>query len=106
MALLAENWQVYSGVVSLAKLPEPYRVERIILSEIYDSETNDHDIALLKLAAPVDFNGQSDLPYGQISTTTQTPPLLKYSPAHFRSYDIYIDSLTSYGIKIGGGGSL
>ncbi|XP_056905456.1 transmembrane protease serine 13a isoform X1 [Takifugu flavidus] len=55
-SLFAENWKVYSGVVSLDKLPEPYSVERILLSESYNSQTNDHDVALLKLASPVVFD--------------------------------------------------
>lgn len=52
------NWQVYSGVVSLSSLPEPYLVERIVLHENYDTQTNDRDVALLKLRNPVDFDGQ------------------------------------------------
>lgn len=67
--MLAENWVVYCGVVSLDNLPKPYRVKRILLNELYDSQTNDHDVALLKLAAPVVFNGQT----GQISITMQVP---------------------------------
>ncbi|XP_072314391.1 transmembrane protease serine 13a [Eucyclogobius newberryi] len=55
-SLVASKWKVYGGVVSLTELPQPYHVTRIILSENYDSSTNDHDIALLKLASPVDFN--------------------------------------------------
>lgn len=61
LSLLAENWKVYGGVVSLNRLPEPYLVERIILSENYNSVTNDQDIALLKLTKPVVFDGQSQL---------------------------------------------
>lgn len=68
-SLFAENWKVYSGVVSLDKLPEPYSVERILLSESYNSQTNDHDVALLKLATPVVFDSQSELRYCQISLT-------------------------------------
>lgn len=52
------NWEVYSGVVSLSSLPEPYLVERIVLDENYNIQTNDRDVALLKLRNPVDFNGQ------------------------------------------------
>lgn len=63
LAILAENWEVYSGVESLDNLPKPYRVKKILLSELYDSNTNDYDVALLKLAAPVVFNGQSGLSY-------------------------------------------
>ncbi|XP_037630802.1 transmembrane protease serine 13a isoform X1 [Sebastes umbrosus] len=57
-ALLAENWKVYGGVVSLDRLNEPNLVKRILLSEIYNNKTNDHDVALLKLASPVSFNAQ------------------------------------------------
>ncbi|CAF97472.1 unnamed protein product, partial [Tetraodon nigroviridis] len=56
LAILAENWEVYSGVESLDKLPKPYKVKRILLSELYNSDTNDYDVALLKLAAPVVFD--------------------------------------------------
>lgn len=63
---LTENWKVYSGVVSLDNLPEPYSVERILLSESHNSQTNDHDVALLKLASPIDFDSQSELCYLQI----------------------------------------
>ena len=45
--------------MSLDRLPKPYLVKRIILSENYDEKTNDQDIALLKLSSPVAFNGQS-----------------------------------------------
>lgn len=68
-SLFAENWKVYSGVVSLDILPEPYSVERILLSESYNSQTNDHDVTLLKLASPVVFDSQSELRYCQISLT-------------------------------------
>ncbi|CAN9511391.1 unnamed protein product [Ophioblennius macclurei] len=50
------NWKIYGGAVSLDNLPQPYRVEKIILSKFYDSTTNDQDIALIKLASPVAFN--------------------------------------------------
>lgn len=66
LALLAENWKVYGGVVSLKRLPEPYLVEKIILSENYNSVTNDQDIALLKLTKPVVFDGQSQLHFMKI----------------------------------------
>lgn len=55
-SLLASNWKVYGGVVSLDILPRPYQVRKIILNENYDSRTNDQDVALLKLSTPVDFN--------------------------------------------------
>lgn len=67
-AILAENWEVYSGVVSLNSLPSPNRVRRILLSENYNNKSNDHDVALLKLEAPVVFDGQSELSRSQIST--------------------------------------
>lgn len=55
--LIPGNWRVYSGVVSLSSLPEPYLVEKIILDENYNNQTNDRDVALLKLRNPVVFNG-------------------------------------------------
>lgn len=66
--ILAENWEVYSGVVSLNSLTRPNRVRRILLSEKYNNKSNDHDVALLKLEAPVVFDGQSELSSSQIST--------------------------------------
>ncbi|XP_069004206.1 transmembrane protease serine 13a [Embiotoca jacksoni] len=51
-----KNWSVYGGLVSLDGLPEPYRVEKILLNENYDRKTNDQDVALLKLTSPVVFN--------------------------------------------------
>lgn len=47
-------------MVSLDNLPAPYSVERILVSERYDEDTKDHDVALLKLAAPVEFDGRSE----------------------------------------------
>nr|XP_046245101.1 transmembrane protease serine 13a isoform X2 [Scatophagus argus] len=55
-SLSARNWKVYSGVVSLNRLPQPYLVEKIILNENYNTQTNDQDIAMLKLTSPVVFN--------------------------------------------------
>ncbi|KAL2095600.1 hypothetical protein ACEWY4_007748 [Coilia grayii] len=52
----ARNWRVYGGVVSQRNLPAPVTVRQIILHEAYSQLTNDHDIALLKLSAPVAFN--------------------------------------------------
>lgn len=59
MALTAENWKVYGGFLYLDKLPIPYLVKKILLNENYNNKTNDQDIALLKLASPVYFNGKS-----------------------------------------------
>ncbi|KAI4903333.1 hypothetical protein NFI96_018530, partial [Prochilodus magdalenae] len=50
------NWQVYLGVVLQYQLPQPYSVEQITLHELYNSETNDYDIALLKLSRPVNLS--------------------------------------------------
>ncbi|XP_029923203.1 transmembrane protease serine 13a [Myripristis murdjan] len=55
-ALNVRNWRVYGGMVSQDSLPAPYLVERILLNENYNNKTNDQDIALLKLTAPVEFN--------------------------------------------------
>uniref|UniRef100_A0A8C7FE26 Transmembrane serine protease 13 n=1 Tax=Oncorhynchus kisutch TaxID=8019 RepID=A0A8C7FE26_ONCKI len=51
----ASRWRVYGGVVSQDQLPSPYLVEKIIVNENYNNVTNDQDIAILKLASPVDF---------------------------------------------------
>lgn len=59
LSLSAKYWTVYSGVVSLDRLPQPYLVEKIILNEDYNNKTNDLDVALLKLKSPVVFSGQS-----------------------------------------------
>lgn len=56
LSLVASNWKVYAGVVSLNNLPAPLKVKRIILNENYDSRTNDQDIALLTLETPMEFN--------------------------------------------------
>lgn len=55
----ASKWRVYGGVVSQDKLPSPYLVEKIIVNENYNNVTNDQDIAILKLASPVDFTSES-----------------------------------------------
>ncbi|XP_061683489.1 transmembrane protease serine 13a isoform X4 [Syngnathoides biaculeatus] len=54
--LLPQFWRVYAGTLSLSNLPEPFIVEKIILNPNYNNRTNDQDIALLKLAAEVNFN--------------------------------------------------
>ncbi|XP_024911053.1 transmembrane protease serine 13a isoform X2 [Cynoglossus semilaevis] len=54
--LAPQLWKVYGGLVSLSLLPTPFRVKKILISERYNNKTNDHDIALLKLASPVTFN--------------------------------------------------
>lgn len=54
-SLIASNWKVYLGVVSLTTLPLPHKVKRIILNENYNTETNDLDIALLRLETPIVF---------------------------------------------------
>lgn len=51
-----KDWKVYGGVVSLDRLPQPNVVEKILLNENYNSNTNDQDVALLKLASPAVFN--------------------------------------------------
>ncbi|XP_077403620.1 transmembrane protease serine 2 isoform X3 [Vanacampus margaritifer] len=51
-------WTVYSGDTSLIKMSSDYgsKVRKIISHEKYDSETNDYDIALLKLRTPLTFS--------------------------------------------------
>ena len=61
LAVSPDSWKVYGGVVSQESLPAPYLVEKIILNENYDTQTNDQDVALLKLTRPVEFNGESQL---------------------------------------------
>ncbi|KAK0137421.1 Transmembrane protease serine 13 [Merluccius polli] len=61
-SLVLNNWHVYAGVLSQDDLPPPYEVEKILLNENYNNKTNDQDIALLKLTAPVDFGGDSVAP--------------------------------------------
>lgn len=70
LALSAEYWKVYGGVVSLDRLPQPYLVKQIVLNENYNSKTNDQDVALLKLTSPVRFDGQC-----QNSVLTLAPSL-------------------------------
>lgn len=65
-SLFLNNWRVYSGVVSLNSLPTPYFVERIIINENYNNQTNDQDVALLKLREPVNFDGQSEVHFIQM----------------------------------------
>ncbi|XP_029027055.1 transmembrane protease serine 13a isoform X2 [Betta splendens] len=55
-ALSPENWRVYVGFISLAKLPLPYSVKSILLPDNYNNKTNDMDIALLRLTSPVNLN--------------------------------------------------
>ncbi|KAM4628344.1 transmembrane protease serine 13a [Polymixia lowei] len=55
-ALDTGNWRVYGGVLSQDRLTEPSLVEKILLNENYNNKTNDQDIALLKLTAPVAFS--------------------------------------------------
>ncbi|KAM9318054.1 transmembrane protease serine 13a isoform 2-T2 [Pholidichthys leucotaenia] len=51
-----ENWKVYAGVLNLGRLNAAHSVEKIILHSNYNEQTNDQDIALLKLTSPVTFN--------------------------------------------------
>ncbi|XP_066515210.1 transmembrane protease serine 13-like [Hoplias malabaricus] len=55
-AQFPSNWRVYLGVVSLNLLPSPYSVDEITIHELYNSQTNDYDIALLKLSQPVNMS--------------------------------------------------
>uniref|UniRef100_UPI003D9C87A0 transmembrane protease serine 13a n=1 Tax=Danio rerio TaxID=7955 RepID=UPI003D9C87A0 len=49
-------WLVYVGTVSQQSLGMPYLVKKIIVSENYNSDTNDNDVALLILSRPVAFS--------------------------------------------------
>ncbi|XP_034025158.1 transmembrane protease serine 13a [Thalassophryne amazonica] len=55
-SLTPQNWRVYGGVVSLSNLPQAFQVSKILLNENYNNQTQDMDIALLKLKTPVTFN--------------------------------------------------
>ncbi|MCJ8748874.1 hypothetical protein PDJAM_G00169640 [Pangasius djambal] len=54
---LPVNWRVYLGVESQYMLPPPHYVAHIIIHELYNPNTHDNDIALLKLTKPINFNG-------------------------------------------------
>ncbi|XP_041850923.1 transmembrane protease serine 13a [Melanotaenia boesemani] len=73
MSLSPENWKVYGGLVSLDGLPQPYLVKKILLNENYNNRTNDQDIALLKLTAPVAFT-EKVLPACLPAFNQQFPP--------------------------------
>uniref|UniRef100_UPI00398E539B transmembrane protease serine 2-like n=1 Tax=Pristiophorus japonicus TaxID=55135 RepID=UPI00398E539B len=53
------NWKVYSGFISQRKLFGATRssVSRIVTHQGYDSETNDYDVALMKLSRSLEFTG-------------------------------------------------
>ncbi|XP_010793282.1 transmembrane protease serine 13-like [Notothenia coriiceps] len=55
-SLSLQNWKVYVGLMSLTRPTQPYMVKRIILNKNYNSNTNDQDVALLKLETQVTFN--------------------------------------------------
>ncbi len=52
------NWRVYAGTISQSALQIPYLVKKIIVNENYNSNTNDYDVALLKLSSPVTFSSK------------------------------------------------
>ncbi|XP_053341159.1 transmembrane protease serine 13b [Clarias gariepinus] len=51
------NWRVYLGVESQYMLPAPQYIADIIIHELYNPNTHDNDIALLKLTQPINFTG-------------------------------------------------
>lgn len=55
-----QRWRVYSGDVSLSRMSfgSGKSVEKIINHEKYNTDTNDNDIALLKLSTPLTFSGE------------------------------------------------
>lgn len=54
------NWRVYVGTISQNTPQTPFAVKKIMVHEKYNKNTNDYDIALLKLASPVTFSGELD----------------------------------------------
>ncbi|XP_067307100.1 transmembrane protease serine 13a [Pseudorasbora parva] len=50
------NWRVYVGTISQNTLQIPYLVKKIMVNENYNTQSNDYDITLLKLANPVTFS--------------------------------------------------
>jgi len=62
------NWRVYVGTISHNTPQTPLLVKKIIVNENYNSNTNDYDIALLKLTTPVAFSGELDSLNGVVDT--------------------------------------
>ncbi|GAA6102256.1 transmembrane protease serine 13b [Tachysurus ichikawai] len=52
---IVENWHVHPGVESQYMLPPPHYIADIIIHELYNPNTHDNDIALLKLTQPINF---------------------------------------------------
>ncbi|XP_007239143.3 transmembrane protease serine 13a [Astyanax mexicanus] len=52
----AKLWRVYTGVSSQDKLREPHYIKKILLHDQYNKDTNDYDIALLKLSSPAELS--------------------------------------------------
>ncbi|KAL7849553.1 hypothetical protein SRHO_G00211760 [Serrasalmus rhombeus] len=50
------RWHVYTGMVSQNKLQNPYFVKKILLHNQYNKNTDDFDIALLKLTSPAELS--------------------------------------------------
>ncbi|KAL6471760.1 hypothetical protein MHYP_G00204100 [Metynnis hypsauchen] len=50
------RWHVYMGMVSQNKLQNPYFVKKILLHNQYNTNTDDFDIALLKLTSPAELS--------------------------------------------------
>uniref|UniRef100_A0A8D2D0A7 Transmembrane serine protease 3 n=1 Tax=Sciurus vulgaris TaxID=55149 RepID=A0A8D2D0A7_SCIVU len=57
-----KSWTIQVGLISLLDSPEPsHLVEKIIYHSKYKPKRLGHDIALMKLAGPLTFNGMSGL---------------------------------------------
>ncbi|XDV32668.1 hypothetical protein PO909_003418 [Leuciscus waleckii] len=54
------NWRVYVGTISQYTLQTSFLVKKIMVNQNYSSNTNDYDIALLKLTSPVAFSSELD----------------------------------------------
>ncbi|XP_061596206.1 transmembrane protease serine 2 [Cololabis saira] len=101
------GWKVFSGDVSLSRMRFGDTVQRIINHENYDSNTNDNDIALLKLGTPMAFtrtvrpvclpNSGIDMPagsqawitgWGALRSSGQPPDKLNQAQVTIYSRDI------------------
>ncbi|XP_069492142.1 transmembrane protease serine 2 isoform X2 [Ambystoma mexicanum] len=55
------QWKVYAGYLYLYEMSSGYLVEKIISRPDYETKTKNNDLALMKLASPITFSGQSSV---------------------------------------------